>query len=188
MPVAQVPRDLGADEVAAGHIDHAVRFILPNARIRGGDVYVHPGTHTTSATKGGADAPPYGVHFRLKSGFDLSTLPSDGARTVAKALQKYGMFLAYGGNIALTAAADKFTTAKWGDASVNVDAQALASIKVTDFEVVKELDTGEQYGMGVRKGNTALLNVVNEVLADTKSSGEYDKIYEKWFGKKPPTK
>ena len=58
----------------------------------------------------------------------------------------------------------------------------------TDFEVVKEFDTGEQYGMGIRKGNADLLKVVNEVLADTKSSGEYDKIYEKWFGTKPPTK
>jgi polar amino acid transport system substrate-binding protein len=57
----------------------------------------------------------------------------------------------------------------------------------TDFEVVKEFDTGEQYGMGVRKGNTALLDVVNEVLADAKSSGEYDQIYERWFGTKPPT-
>jgi polar amino acid transport system substrate-binding protein len=55
----------------------------------------------------------------------------------------------------------------------------------TDFEVVKEFDTGEQYGMGIRKGNTALAKVVNEVLADAKSSGEYDRIYEKWFGTKP---
>ena len=58
----------------------------------------------------------------------------------------------------------------------------------TDFEVVKEFDTGEQYGMGVRKGNTALLEVVNKVLADAKSSGEYDRIYEKWFGTKPSSK
>jgi polar amino acid transport system substrate-binding protein len=58
----------------------------------------------------------------------------------------------------------------------------------TDFEVVKEFDTGEQYGMGVRKGNTALLEVVNEVLADAKSSGEYDRLYKKWFDKEPPTK
>lgn len=57
----------------------------------------------------------------------------------------------------------------------------------TDFEVVKEFDTGEQYGLGIRKGNTALLDVVNEVLADAKSSGEYDRIYEKWFGTKPAT-
>jgi polar amino acid transport system substrate-binding protein len=57
----------------------------------------------------------------------------------------------------------------------------------TEFEVVQEFDTGEQYGMGVRKGNTALLEVVNEVLADVKASGEYDRIYEKWFGTKPNT-
>jgi serine/threonine-protein kinase len=125
-----------ADEVAAGHIDHAIRFILPNSRIRGGDVYVHPGTHTTGATSGGANAPPYGVRFRLKPTFDLNKLPSDGARVVAKALQKYGMFLSDGGNIALTAADDRFTTAKWADANVNVDSHALYAIQVSDFEVV----------------------------------------------------
>jgi serine/threonine-protein kinase len=127
-----------ADEVAAGHIDHAIRFILPNARIRDGASYVHPATHTgvdvSSLTR--PNAPPYGVHFRLKPTFDLTKLPSDGARTVAKALQKYGMFLSDGGNIALTAADDRFTTAKWADANVNVDPKALSSIKVTDFDVV----------------------------------------------------
>lgn len=55
----------------------------------------------------------------------------------------------------------------------------------SDFEVSKEFDTGEQYGIGVRKGNDALLKKVNEVLGEAKSSGEYDRIYEKWFGKKP---
>jgi polar amino acid transport system substrate-binding protein len=57
--------------------------------------------------------------------------------------------------------------------------------KKPDFEVSKEFNTGEQYGIGVRKGNKALLDKINEVLAKAKSSGEYDKIYEKWFGKKP---
>lgn len=125
-----------ADEIAAGSIDHAIRFILPNNRIRGGNVYVHPGTHTTSATSGDPNAaPPYGVRFRLKSTFDVTTL-SPGAQVVAKALQKYGMFLADGGNIALTAADDRFTTHKWTDPDVNVDSQALKSIQVTDFDVV----------------------------------------------------
>jgi hypothetical protein len=127
-----------ADEVAAGHIDHAVRFILPNPRIRDGDVYVNPATHTGVASRPMTrpDAPPYGVHLRLKSTFDLTTLPSAGAQVVAKALQKYGMFLADGGNIALTAADDTFTTAKWTDADVNVPSRALQAIQVTDFEVV----------------------------------------------------
>lgn len=55
----------------------------------------------------------------------------------------------------------------------------------SDFEVATEFDTGEQYGIGVRKGNTELLTKLNEVLANAKSSGEYDRIYEKWFGVKP---
>jgi hypothetical protein len=127
-----------ADEVAAGHIDHAIRFILPNARIRDGGDYVHPATHTgvLSASTTRPDAPPYGVHFRLKSTFDLTQLPSPGAVTIAKAMQTYGMYLADGGNIALTAANDQFTVAQWTDADVNVDSHAMYALKVTDFEVV----------------------------------------------------
>ncbi len=51
-----------------------------------------------------------------------------------------------------------------------------------DFTVATEFDTGEQYGMGVRTGNTALLDVVNEVLATSRTDGSYDAAYEKWFG------
>lgn len=122
-----------ADEVAAGSIDHAIRFILPNARIRD-NVYVHPGTHSTGPTSGGPDAPPYGVRFRLRADYPLDSLPNDGARVVAKGLQKYGMFLADAGNIALTAQSDRFTTNKWAD--LGMDSYALADIQVTDFEVV----------------------------------------------------
>lgn len=55
-----------------------------------------------------------------------------------------------------------------------------------DIEIVKEFKTGDQYGIGVRKGNTALLNKINESLRTIKENGEYDRIYQKWFGKKPP--
>jgi hypothetical protein len=123
-----------ADEVAAGHIDHAIRFILPNAEIEDGDVYVQPATHTgvASASTTRPNAPPYGVRMRLKSTFDVSSL-SAGGQVVAKALQKYGMFLSDGGNIALTATSDTFTTAKWSGLLGTTD---LVSIQVTDFDVV----------------------------------------------------
>jgi serine/threonine-protein kinase len=126
-----------ADEVAAGHIDHAIRFILPNARIQDGDVYVHPATHTgvASATTTRPNAPPYGVRMRLSPSFNLAQL-NPGAQVVAKALQKYGMFLSDGGNIALTATNDSFTKAKWTDANVNLGAHDLSMITVTDFDVV----------------------------------------------------
>jgi serine/threonine-protein kinase len=122
-----------ADEVAAGEVDHAIRFILPNNRIRK-NIYVHPGTHSTGATSGGDGAPPYGVRFRLRNDFPLDSLPTDGARVLARAMQKYGMFLADAGQIALTFDSDQFTQHKWAD--VGVDAQSLSSVQVTDMEVV----------------------------------------------------
>jgi serine/threonine-protein kinase len=78
----------------------------------------------------------YGSRWRLKSSFDLASLPNEGARTVARALQKYGMVLADGGNIALTAQSDRLTTSKWDGL---LGAQDLAAIQPTDFEVI---DTG----------------------------------------------
>jgi polar amino acid transport system substrate-binding protein len=57
-----------------------------------------------------------------------------------------------------------------------------------DVEVTTEFETGEEYGIAVRKGNGALLAKVNEVLDAAKQDGRYDEIYEKWFGKKPESK
>ncbi len=122
-----------ADEVKAGAINHAIRFILPNNRIRH-MVYVRPGTHSTFPTSGGANAPPYGVRFRLRANYPLANLPNDGARVVAKAMQKYGMLLSDGGTIALTAASDQYTTAKWS--SLGMDGYSMQALQVSDFEVV----------------------------------------------------
>jgi len=121
-----------ADEVAAGEIDHAIRFILPNARIRDGE-YVHPATHGTPATSGPPEAPPYGARLRLRADFPLDSLPNDGARTVAIAMQNYGILLADGGNIALTAQSDRYTTNKWEGLLGTFD---LTSITPGDFEMV----------------------------------------------------
>jgi serine/threonine-protein kinase len=124
-----------ADELAAGEIAHAIRFILPNDRVRQ-RTYVPPATHGTNTT-GGAECPPYGVHFRLRRDFPLDTLPNEGARVVARALQRYGMFHADGGNIALTAQSDRFTTAKWDGLLAPRD---LADLDVEDFEVIDHGD------------------------------------------------
>lgn len=72
------------------------------------------------------------------------------------------------------------------DAAINDNGVLLDFAKENpDVEVSAEFDTGEQYGIGVRKGNDALRNKINEVLRKAKESGEYDRIYEKWFGKAP---
>ena len=122
-----------ADEVAAGHIDHAVRFILPNSSIRRGE-FVAPATHGTSATRGPASAPPYGAQLRLRADFRLARLPNEPARVLARALQTYGMFLADGGNVALTAQADTYTQAKWARLLGSRD---LDFIRPSDFEVIQ---------------------------------------------------
>ncbi len=121
-----------ADEVAAGRVEHAIRFILPNASIRT-LTYVHPATHGTRATSGPPDAPPYGTRLRLRADYPLASLPSEGARTVARAMQRYGMLLADGGQVALTARSDRFTRTKWAGLLGPLD---LAGLQPRDFEMV----------------------------------------------------
>jgi hypothetical protein len=121
-----------ADEVAAGEINHAIRFILPNNRIRKGE-QVFPATH--SGVGPGTPTPntiPYGARLRLKQNVDISGL-KPGAQVVARAMKKYGMFLADGGQITLTAQADTYSKAKWDGLLAHPD---LESIKWSDFEMV----------------------------------------------------
>jgi serine/threonine-protein kinase len=132
-PIA--PLLFSADELAVGQIDHAIRFILPNERMRA-RTYQRPATHA-GGPSGPADAPIYGSRWRLKASFNLASLPNEGARVVARALQRYGMVLADGGNIALTAQSDRFTTNKWMGRLGSNDLQLL---QPSDFEIVQ---TGE---------------------------------------------
>jgi hypothetical protein len=127
-----------ADEVAAGEIRHAIRFILPNNLMRS-LVYVHPATHSTNATAGPATAPPYGARMRLKASTSLTGLNS-AAQAVARALQNYGMILSDAGNITFTAAGDTFTTHKWSE--VGFGTSDLMSLAWSDFEVV---DGGQRF-------------------------------------------
>lgn len=51
------------------------------------------------------------------------------------------------------------------------------------FGVAAEFDTGEQYGMAVKKnGSVDLLRTINDVLATMKDGGGYADTYTKWFG------
>ncbi|MDP1512848.1 transporter substrate-binding domain-containing protein [Paenibacillus ottowii] len=45
--------------------------------------------------------------------------------------------------------------------------------------------TEEPYGIAVKKGQTELLQAINDTIKELKSSGEYDKLHEQWFGVKP---
>ncbi|WP_373796678.1 basic amino acid ABC transporter substrate-binding protein [Neisseria dentiae] len=54
--------------------------------------------------------------------------------------------------------------------------KGFSMVAVPDFEV-------ENYGMAVRKGDTATLNMLNDALAKVRENGEYEKIQSKYFAK-----
>jgi len=134
LPIA--PLLFTAEEVAAGVITHAIRFILPNSRIQCRQ-YVRPATHGTGSSNcsgwATSNGVPYGARLRLKPSFDLSTLPSAGARVVGQALKTYGMILADGGQIALTAKSDASSSTKWSSLLGPTDLRALQPV---DFEMI----------------------------------------------------
>jgi len=124
------------EEIAAGQINHAIRFILPNSMIRA-KKYVAPATHGTNTT-GPLTSGPYGFRMRLRADYPLGTL-SPAAQVVAKAMQKYGILLADGGNIALTAQSDVLSKTKWS--SLGFAADSLSALKATDFDVIEDTPT-----------------------------------------------
>jgi hypothetical protein len=114
------------DEVARGHIDHALRFTVSRTQ-RG---YVLPATHFASSSTD-PNLPPMGLRFRLKASFDRSAFHGQ-ARVVLDALRRYGMIVAdNGSNWFVSGAADP----RWDDDDLN----QLKSVPGSAFEVV---DTG----------------------------------------------
>lgn len=67
------------------------------------------------------------------------------------------------------------------DAVVN-DVTVLEPFESDELTVAFVIKTGEQYGFGVRKGNTALLEAANETLARITEDGTYDALVAEYFG------
>jgi hypothetical protein len=78
------------DEVAAGAINHALRFTAPNTC-----GYIYPATHLTAAAC--SNLPPMGLRVRLKASVDISGFGRN-AQVVLTALKRYGMILADNGS------------------------------------------------------------------------------------------
>ncbi|TLY51859.1 MAG: hypothetical protein E6K53_06115 [Gammaproteobacteria bacterium] len=133
------PLIFGPDEVYAamqvgGDLGHAIRFILPNSRMRRG-AYVHPASHNDAPSSSSPDAIPYGAHLRLQAGFNISAY-NPAAQVILRTLKKYGMFLSDGGSIPLTADDGMFSAHKWTDAGINIDSHSLFGVALTNFDVL----------------------------------------------------
>ncbi|WP_146151900.1 hypothetical protein [Ahniella affigens] len=149
-----IPLLFNADEIAAaipgnGDLGHAIRFVLPNPNMAndvtlGGEdgyLYVRPASHA-GAPAGPVGSVPYGSRLRLRADFPLTNY-SPGAQVILRTLKKYGMVLADGGNIALTAESDRYTTNSWASVGINSrtfdQTSGATKVQITDFQV---LDTG----------------------------------------------
>lgn len=71
------------------------------------------------------------------------------------------------------------------DAVVNdypVTANYIETAEDPQVKMVGEMfSADDKYGIAVKKGNTELLNTLNEGLAKIKENGKYDEIYDKWI-------
>ena len=133
-----------AMQVANADLGHAIRFILPNARmgtVSGQRAYVRPASHA-GAPSGPENSVPYGSRLRLRADFPVN-LYAPGAQVVLRTMQRYGIVLADGGNVALTAESDLFTTHTWSEVGIDsrtFDQQVPGTpVRIQDFQV---LDTG----------------------------------------------
>ena len=145
----EISTALERDNSGNGDMGHAIRFILPNDRIandpglggKSGRLYVRPASHA-GAPRGPKNSVAYGSRLRLRANF-----PTDGynpaALVVINTMKRYGIALADGGNIAMTAESDRYTQTKWRNLGINSRTfdrtPGSQPIKAEDFEVI---DTG----------------------------------------------
>ena len=134
------PLIFGPDEVYAamqipnGDLGHAIRFIMPNNRMRAG-YYVHPASHNGSPSSSSPNALPYGARIRLKSNFDISHYNA-AAQVILRTMKKYGMFLSDGGSVPLTFDDGLFATHQWSEAAIAIDSHSLFGVALSNFDVM----------------------------------------------------
>ncbi|MGA8727699.1 MAG: Ig domain-containing protein [Terracidiphilus sp.] len=124
------------DEVAAGAINHAIRFTMQQTKNdANGGYFVEPASHAAGTVYGVSNV--MGMRIRLKASFDISGY-SAANQVILTAMKKYGMILAdNGGYFYFQGVADP----RWNDDDlVNLD-----SIQSSNFEVVQMTPTFPGY-------------------------------------------
>lgn len=111
------------DEVAAGSIDHALRFTVRRSR----RAYIYPARHFASPYTS-RTLPPMGLRVRLRLNYPTTSFPPQ-ARLVLRALKRYGMIVADNGSSWYVSGAPD---PDWD----NDDLHTLGRIKGSDFRVV----------------------------------------------------
>ncbi|WP_405672514.1 transporter substrate-binding domain-containing protein [Streptomyces sp. NBC_01530] len=109
----------------------------------------------------GAQAQTTGEDYAKKQGFDaVSFETSDAVLNGLRTGQVKAVIIDYP------------VVQGWLKSKANADA----------FKLAGNINTGEQYGFTVKKGNTKLRDAINKAIKDAKADGTYKKLYEKWIG------
>ncbi len=112
------------DEVAAGVINHAVRFTISRTQ----RAYIAPASHWASSITD-QDVAPMGLRLRMRADYDLSRFRGQ-SLVIATALKRYGMIVAdNGSNWFISGAPDT----RWDDEDLN----QLKGIPGSAFEAVQ---------------------------------------------------
>jgi hypothetical protein len=126
------------EEVAAGAINHALRFSTPRTR----KTFVWPARHADSDIFD-SGYPPMGTRFRLKASFRLNDF-SQQTRIILRALQTYGMFVADNGPAwTISGSPDR----RWNDLQL----QELNKVPASAFEAVDESPLMEDVNLGIAR-------------------------------------
>jgi hypothetical protein len=129
------------DEVAAGHIDHAIRMTADATQ----NTFIWPARH--QAGDAVTSEPPMGLRLRLKSTVDISHF-SPQSKIVLQALKTYGAIIADNGSSWYISGVPD---SRWD----NDDLHELGSITGSDFEAVDESSFMVQPDSGQSAGSDA---------------------------------
>jgi hypothetical protein len=111
------------DEVAAGEIDHALRFTARKTR----RAYVYPATHYASSLTD-SSLPPMGLRLRLRANYPTGGFAAQ-VRVVLEALKRYGLVLADNGSSWFVSGVPD---SRWDNDALHT----LGLVKGSDFEVI----------------------------------------------------
>ncbi len=111
------------NEVAAGVINHALRFTVSDTQ----NGFIHPATHEAGVNN--SNLPPMGLHLRLKASFSLAGFTGE-ALVILTALKKYGMIVADNGSSWYISGS---TDSRWNDNNLN----ELKTVPGSAFEAVQ---------------------------------------------------
>jgi hypothetical protein len=112
------------EEVAAGHVDHAIRATVNRSQAS----YLWPARHQAGDAE--TSLPPMGLRLRLKAGVDISGFSSQ-PRAILRAMRTYGLIVADNGTSGMIGGVPD---PRWDNDALH----QLGRLTLADFEAVDE--------------------------------------------------